>query len=211
MCVPTPITVAVIDDDDPIRIALGRLLKAAGIESIGFSSAAQFLSDPRNLAVECAVVDVRMPGVDGLALQEELAHTLPHLSLVFISGHGDIPMTVNAMKKGAIDFLEKPVDGEVLLGAVRRATERTIKLKESRDKLDDLEWRFRRLTPRERQVFAMVTVGRLNKQIAFDLGISEKTIKVHRARVMEKMEAGSLADLVRMAQSLNPQEQPGTA
>jgi FixJ family two-component response regulator len=209
MCVPTPIIVAVIDDDDSIRVALGRLLKAAGIEPIGFSSAAQFLSDPRNLAVECAVVDVRLPGVDGLTLQEELAHTLPHLSLVFISGHGDIPMTVNAMKKGAIDFLEKPVDGEVLLGAIRRATERTRKLKESHDKLDDLEQRFRRLTPRERQVFAMVTVGRLNKQIAFDLGISEKTVKVHRARVMEKMDAGSFADLVRMAQSLNPQELPG--
>jgi FixJ family two-component response regulator len=133
-----------------------------------------------------------MPGFDGLKLQEELHKTLPHLSMVFITGHGSVPMSVEAMKGGAVDFLEKPVDDKALLAAIHRAAERSRALKASRDELIAFEWRYGRMTPRERQVFASVTAGFLNKQIAFDLGVAERTVKAHRARVMEKMEADSL-------------------
>lgn len=143
-----------------------------------------------------------MPGFDGLKLQEELRKTLPHLSMVFITGHGNVPMSVEAMKGGAVDFLEKPVDDKALLAAVHRATERTRALKASREELMAIERRYERMTPRERQVFALVTAGFLNKQIAFDLGLAERTVKVHRARAMEKMEADSFAELVRIAQVL---------
>ena len=143
-----------------------------------------------------------MPGFDGLKLQEELNKTLPHLSLVFITGHGNIPMSVEAMKRGAVDFLEKPVDDKALLAAIRRAAARSRALKASRDEKIAIARRYERMSTRERQVFALVTTGLLNKQIAFDLGLAERTVKVHRARAMEKMEADSLAQLVRMAQLL---------
>ena len=146
-----------------------------------------------------------MPGFDGLKLQQELNKTLPHISIVFLTGHGSVSMSVEAMKGGAVDFLEKPVDHEVLLTAIRRAAERSRELKSSHDELVAIQRRYGRMTPRERQVFALVTTGLLNKQIAFDLGVAERTVKVHRARVMEKMEADSLAQLVRMAQRLGVQ------
>jgi len=196
------IKVAVIDDDEIIRQALARLLKSAGIEAATFSSAREFLDAPICQQVDCAVTDMRMPGFDGLKLQEELNRTIPHLSVVFMTGYGDIPMTVKAIREGAVDFLEKPVEDEALLAAVRRAAERSRDLRASYGELNDLKRRYKLLTPRERQVFVLVSTGFPNKQIGFDLGITEKTIKVHRARVMEKMEAESLADLVRMAQRL---------
>ncbi len=199
---PPLIKVAVIDDEPLMRRALARLMKSASIEPAIFSSAHDFLSDPIHQRVDCVVTDMRMPGVDGLKLQEELCKTLPHLSLVFITGHGNVPSSVKAMKGGAVDFLEKPVDGEALLAAVRRAAERSRALKASRDELTAFKLRYEELTARERQVFLLITAGLLNKQAAADLGLAEKTVKVHRARVMEKMGADSLAELVRMAERL---------
>lgn len=168
-----------------------------------FSSAHEFLDDPCLNQIDCAVTDVRMPGIDGLALQEMLAQTQPHLSLVFITGQGDVPMGIKAMKGGAVDFLEKPVDREALLEAIRRAAERSRDQKLSRAEIDNLQRRYELLAPRERQVFQLVTSGLLNKQASAELGTTEQTIKVHRARVMLKTEAKSLAELVRMADQLN--------
>ncbi len=195
--------VALIDDDKSARTSLARLIKTAGIEVVSFSSAHEFLEDPVRNQVDCAVTDVRMPGFDGFALQETLARTLPHLSLVFITGQGDVPMGVKAMKGGAVDFLEKPVDGEALLAAVQRAAERSRDQKASRAEIDDLQSRYELLSPRERQVFQLVTAGLLNKQAGAELGTTEKTIKVQRAQVMSKMKAESLAELVRMADQLH--------
>jgi FixJ family two-component response regulator len=197
-----PIKIAIIDDEAPIRRALARLLKSAGIGAFTFSCAREFLDDPIHQQVDCAVTDMRMPGFDGLELQEQLNRTLPHLSLVFITGHGDIHGSVRAMKGGAVDFLEKPVDGDALLPAIRRAAARSRALKASHEERVALERRYAEVTRREREVFALVTSGLMNKQIAADLGVTEKTIKVHRARVMEKMGAKSLADLVRKAERL---------
>jgi len=195
--------VAVIDDDQSVRTSLARALKTGGIEVASFSSAHEFLDDPRLDQIDCVVTDVRMPGIDGLALQEMLTRTQPNLSLVFITGQGDIPMGITAMKRGAVDFLEKPVDRKALLEAVHRAGERSRERKISRAEVDGLQRRYELLTPRERQVFQLVTAGLLNKQASAELGTSEQTIKVHRARVMLKMEAESLAELVRMADQLH--------
>jgi FixJ family two-component response regulator len=194
--------VAVIDDDQSVRSSLARAIKTAGMQVASFSSADEFLNDPCLNEIDCAVTDVRMPGIDGLALQEMLARTQPHLSLVFITGQGDVPISVRAMKGGAVDFLEKPVDRKALLEAIRRAAERSREQKISRAEIDDLQRRYELLTARERQVFQLVTAGLLNKQVAGELGTSEQTIKVHRARVIVKMNAESLAELVRMADQL---------
>src|SRR5208337_865422 len=183
--------VAVIDDDKSVRSSLARLIKAAGIEVVSFSSAHEFLGDPCLDQIDCAVTDVRMPGVDGFELQKMLAQTQPHLSLVFITGQGDVPMGVRAMKGGAVDFLQKPVARKALLEAVGRAAERTRNQKSSGALLGDLQRRYELLTPRERQVFQSVTAGLLNKEASVELGTSEQTIKVHRARVMLKMDAAS--------------------
>lgn len=198
----TPIRVAVIDDDKSVRTSLGRLLKAAGVEIVSFPSAREFLEDPARDQVDCALTDVRMPGVDGFKLQQMLSQSVPYLSVVFISGHGDIPMTVRAILGGAVDFLEKPVDDGALLEAIRRAAERTRDQKKAGAELSDLQRRYQLLTPRERQVFKLVTAGLINKRAGVDLGISERTIKAHRARVMFKLKAESLAELVRIAEQL---------
>ena len=199
---PASIKIALIDDDESARTSLARLIKTAGIQVVTFSSAREFLEDPIRDQVDCAVTDVRMPAVDGFKLQETLAHTLPYLSVVFITGHGDIPMTVRAMQAGAVDFLEKPVDDKVLIAAIRRSAERSREQRISYAELEELRRRYELLTPRERQVLTLVTGGLLNKQIGHELGTGEKTIKVHRARVMGKMRADSLASLVAMAERL---------
>ena len=198
-----PLKVAIIDDDASVRRALGRLVKSAGMEPATFATAQEFLDSPRRELTNCVVTDLRMPGLDGLEFQDKLAQVLPDLSVVFLTGHGKVSATVRAMKAGAIDFLEKPVTDELLLAAIRRAADRTTQSRLSRAELVGLQERFGRLTPRERDVFRLVTTGLLNKQVGAELGTTEKTIKVHRARVFSKMNAKSLPDLVRMAERLS--------
>jgi FixJ family two-component response regulator len=194
--------VAIIDDDESIRKSLVRILGAAGLEVAAFASAHEFLAAAESGAVSCVVSDLRMPGVDGLEFQRALHARQPYLSVVFITGYGDVPSSVTAMKAGAVDFLEKPVRRGDLLSAINRAVERSRNLLEATSAVRDLKLRYQRLTPREREVFALVAVGLLNKQIAAELGAAEKTIKQHRGRVMDKMEAESFAALVLMAERL---------
>ncbi|PCE32230.1 response regulator transcription factor [Burkholderia ubonensis] len=192
--------VFIVDDDLAVRRALSRLVRSAGYRAESFESGRAFLAaaDPTNCPA-CLLLDLQLPDVNGLDIQRELNAALP---IIFITGHGDIGTTVDAMKAGAADFLPKPVSDTVLLDAIRRALERSMQMGERRRELASLQARAGRLTPREREVMALVVTGRLNKQVADDLGITEKTIKIHRARVMEKMEAASLADLVRLADKL---------
>ncbi len=194
--------VAIIDDDESIRKALARMLTSAGLEVLAFSSARDFLAVVERERVSCVVSDLRMPDIDGLQLQNALAERMSHVAIVFITGHSDVPSTVRAMKSGAVDFLEKPVRRADLLEAIARATRRTHSAEAEATELDELKKRYARLTPRECQVFALVAVGLLNKQIAAELGNSEKTTKQHRGAVMNKMQAASLADLVVMAEHL---------
>lgn len=194
--------VAVIDDDESIRRSLPRLLTSKGYQVHAFGSAREFLSSPEVDAVSCVISDLKMPDLDGLEFQEALSAQRPDLSFVFITGHGDIPASVLAMKAGAVDFLEKPIKGDELIEAIRHAIERTDRLRTAGAETVQLKARYERLTPREREVFALVAAGLLNKQIGAELGAAEKTIKQHRGRIMQKMEAGSLADLVVMATAL---------
>ena len=194
----TPI-VFVIDDDDAVRRALLRLIRCAGYRVEGFASAREFLeSGPSANSTACLVLDVRLPDVGGLELQRELNAKSAWLPIIFITGYGDIPMTVRAMKAGATDFLTKPVSDVDLLRAIETALRRSDQSLTSRIEIDSIQRRLELLTRREREVLALVVEGRLNKQVACELGVAEKTIKVHRARVMEKMEAHSLAELVRI-------------
>ena len=193
--------VYVVDDDPAVRKSLWRLLRSAGYEVSTFASAEDFLQRLEPDASGCAVLDVAMPGLDGLALQKALAERLLALPVLFLTGRGDIPASVKAMKAGATDFLTKPVDDRVLFEAIAQALERGRSEREARHRLADARERLETLTPREREVLEGVVAGRLNKQIAGDLGIAEKTVKVHRARVMEKFGASSVAELVRLSDS----------
>ena len=191
--------VAVIEDDESMRRALARQLSSAGFYVVGFGSAADFLHSPDHLLVDCVVADVQLPMMDGLQLQEELKRVLPDASIVFITGHGDLAVGLHAMREGAVDFLEKPVDEEVLLESIRRGAELSRQRRAARAERVELERRYHLLTPREREVFALITAGLLNKQAAAELGTAERTIKTHRGRVTRKMGAESVAALVRMA------------
>ena len=189
----------IIDDDAAMREALSYLLLAAGYESEAFASAEAFLDRPRFEGVGCIVLDVRMSGMSGLDLQRELATVHCPTPIIFITAHGDIPMTVEAMKRGAIDFLPKPFDDEQLLETIEAAIARHRLARMVCDETQDIQARIDKLTPREYEVFRYVITGMLNKQIAAELNIAEPTVKIHRGRVMEKLAAYSVADLVRLA------------
>jgi two-component system response regulator FixJ len=193
------IRVAVVEDHESMRIALERLLDSAGLCVTGFGSADEFLRGPECALFDCAVVDVHLPRKNGLELQAELKHHAPFSSLIFVTGHGSLSVGIRAMREGAIDFLEKPIDDQRLLDAVQRGADLSRRQRAAESERLRLASRHQSLTAREREVFALVTKGLLNKQAGAELGTTERTIKAHRARVMEKMEAESLADLVRMA------------
>jgi FixJ family two-component response regulator len=202
MSSPRP-KIFLVDDDASVLRALGRLIKSAGYEVQTFESARAFLdSGDFHKGPACLVLDVRMPGLNGLDLQRELQAANASLPIIFITGHGDIPTTVRAMKAGAVDFLPKPLKDTVLLKAIEQALARAVRDQAKRRELEALSERRNTLTPREREVMALVVSGLLNKQIAFELGTVEKTIKVHRARVMQKMGVDSLAELVRVAEKI---------
>lgn len=194
--------VFIVDDDPSVVRALGRLLRSVGFGVQAFASASEFLAADRPDVPGCLVLDVRMPGLSGPALQESLAADDIHIPIIFITGHGDIPTTVRVMKAGAVDFLSKPFSDQQLIDAVNEAIARDIEYRRERAEIVVIQERIESLTPREREVLPLVVSGMLNKQIARTLGTSEKTIKVHRSRVMAKMQAESLADLVRLAQKV---------
>jgi FixJ family two-component response regulator len=194
--------VFLVDDEPELRQALERLLRAEGLEVAGYGSAAEFLAALSNDDVGCVVLDVAMPGLDGLQLQQHLARSEARLAIVFLTGHGDIPMSVQAVKAGAVDFLTKPVRSAELLRAVRAALEQAGARQSIAQSTAGLRARYEQLTPREREVLQHVIAGRLNKVIAARLGTSEQTIKVHRGRMMDKLGITSVADLVRAAQQL---------
>lgn len=191
--------VIVVDDDPSVRTSLARLVKTAGYEVEALASAREFLARPPADPPACLVLDVRLPGLTGLELQGLLATTGRRPAIVFITGHPDVPASVSAMKGGAVDFLTKPVRAQELLDAIARGVAQSAHIRREQADADELRSRIATLTPREAEVFALVVTGMLNKQIAGQLGIGEKTVKVHRAQVMRKMSAGSLAALVQLA------------
>jgi FixJ family two-component response regulator len=194
--------VFVVDDDPAVRKALSRLLESVGFNVRCFASALEFLHQHDRSQAGCLLLDLAMPGLNGLELQEALAASGCERSIVFISGHADVPKSVKAMKAGAVDFLTKPFEDEVLLTAVRAAIEKDLHARSTRTIRESVEQRLATLTQREREVLEHVVSGQLNKQIAADLGIVEKTIKVHRSRVMAKMRVTSVAELVRIAEQV---------
>jgi FixJ family two-component response regulator len=197
-----PPVVVIVDDDDSFRGFLVRLVGTVGIKTLEFASAEDFLGAKLPDGPTCLVLDVQMPGLSGLDLQRELSRGDRQIPIVFITGHGDIPMTVEAMKAGAVGFLSKPFRNQDLIDSVKEGLNRDKELRQKLDEVNDLRGRYESLTAREKEVFALVTSGSLNKQIAHQLGTSERTIKAHRAQVVSKMQADSVADLVRMADRL---------
>jgi FixJ family two-component response regulator len=194
--------VFVVDDDAPMRESLRNLIRSVGLRVELFSSAQEFLESNRPDVPSCLVLDVRLPGLSGLDLQRRTTEARIEIPIIFITGYGDIPMTVGAMKAGAVEFLSKPFRDQDLLDAIQEALERDRKARDERAALEELRSRFASLTPREREVMARVVAGLLNKQIGVELGMSETTVKIHRHQVMDKMRAGSLPELVRMADKL---------
>jgi FixJ family two-component response regulator len=198
----TDAIVFVVDDDEPMRESLRNLIRSVGLRVELYSSAQEFLGSNRPDVPSCLVLDVRLPGLSGLELQRRITEAGMEIPIVFITGYGDIPMTVNAMKAGAVEFLAKPFRDQDLVDAIQQALERDRKARDQRAAQEALRSRFASLTPREREVMARVVAGLLNKQVGVELGLSETTVKIHRHQVMEKMGAGSLPDLVRMADKL---------
>jgi two-component system response regulator FixJ len=199
---PEPAAVHVIDDDEAVRHSLAFLLDCAGIRARTYDSALAFLNVVGGLRSGCILTDVRMPDLDGLALQQKLLEMGVRLPVIVMTGHGDVPIAVQALKAGAVVFIEKPFDDEALVAAIRSALETSLRTQEREKEVEDIAARLATLTPRERQVLERLVAGQPNKTIAFDLGASPRTVEVHRARVMEKMGARSFSELVRMAVSV---------
>jgi FixJ family two-component response regulator len=197
-----PPAVFVVDDDASVREALDGLFRSIGLQAKTFGSAAEFLQNKLPDAPSCLVLDVRLPGLSGIDFQTELAASGLHIPIIFMTGYGDIPMTVKAMKAGAVEFLPKPFRDQDMLDAVQQALERDRERRERNSGLDKLKSSFDTLTPREQEVMGLVTAGLMNKQVAGEIGVSEITAKVHRGNIMRKMGAKSLAELVRMADAL---------
>ena len=197
---PVETTVYVVDDDPSVRAGLSRLLQSMGLTVKTFASAREFLGQAVSEEPGCLIVDLRMPAMNGLELQEQLMTRNLNLPVIFLTGYGTVPASVRAMKRGAVDFLEKPVDDQVLLDAIYQALEKDREHRRNQAEVKSVQDRLKSLTPREYEVFTLITTGLLNKQVAYELGTAEKTIKVHRARIMEKMHCESLPQLVRIAE-----------